>query len=307
MSAKTKIEWTASADGTPGSTWNPVRGCTRVSEGCRNCYAERMAARRLPGLMSPTTGEPLAMMTPSGPRWTGRVELIESQVTIPLHWRKPRRIFVNSMSDTWHEKLHLRDIARIYAVAAYCHWHTFVILTKRPENRLAAIKSGRFQELVEKVWEDLLSRRTERPEEEADLQWPLLNVWEGVSVEDRSSVQRIDALRETLAALRFLSLEPLLEDLGELDLRGIGHVIAGGESGPGARPCRAEWIRSIVEQCKMAGTACFVKQLGAYAILDPRYDRSISGWTRRLRDRKGGNPEEWPEDLRVCQIPEVRP
>jgi len=268
----------------------------------------------------PVAGRPFdgfAETTYNGPRWTGRVELIESQLEIPLHWREPRRIFVNSMSDTWHEKLPLRNIAYIYAMMGFCRQHTFQVLTKRPENRLAAMNSGRFRELVERWYGDILERRVELPEEAPDLSWPLSNVWEGVSVEDRKHLSRIDQLRETPAALRFLSLEPLLEDLGQLDLRGIGWCVIGGESGPGARPCDIAWIRSIVSQCKAANVRCFVKQVGAQACYrDPleglgfdaeALDKHL-GDDRvflRLRSRKGGNPEEWSYDLRVREIPEV--
>ena len=290
MSGKTKIEWAT-------HVWNPVRGCTRVSEGCRNCYAERMAARGLPGMCSPTTSEKFAVYGNSGPRWTGKVELIESQLEIPLHWRQRRRIFVNSMSDTFHEKLPFDAIDRIFRVMLEAPQHTFMVLTKRAERMLEYF-----------TWHSVggVAFHYAPPD------W----IWLGVSVEDRAHKDRIDKLRETPAALRFLSLEPLLEDLGELNLRttdeeslecsacpwkgreedakrvdepaddswfacprcgeicahtpidelgrGIDWVILGGESGPGARPMNPAWARSVRDQCKAAGVSYFHKQNGEW-------------------------------------------
>lgn len=300
MSAKSKIEWTE-------ATWNPARGCTRVSEGCRNCWSERMCARNLPGLMpngySTAWGDrPYAENTPSGPRWTGRVELIESQLEIPLQWRKPRRIFVNSMSDTFHEALPDEAIDRIFAVMALGPQHTFMVLTKR---------AARMRE----YWRDLhgtLHRifRTsldmgKLPGSlvygcfEGEGPRPLPNALLGVSVEDRPTKFRIDYLRETPAALRFLSLEPLLEDLGELDLRGISLCIIGGESGPGARHCKPEWIRSALAQCRAAGVNCFVKQMGSWWARQE--NRDPDRWTQV--NGKGSDPNDWPEDLRVREMP----
>jgi len=256
-----------------------------------------MFARNLPNLMpkgySTAWGDRgYAENTPSGPRWTGRVELIESALEIPLHWRKPRGIFVNSMSDTWHEKLHLRDTARIYAVMAFVNWHTYMILTKRPGNRLAAFPSGRFQELVERHYGDLLERHCPRPEEEPDMPWPLPNVWEGTSCEDQATAdERIPLLLRTPAAVRFVSLEPMLGPVdlspwlsgwkttvqyparnGGCDIGAhseqvprLNWVIVGGESGPGARPLHPDWARSIRDQCQAAQVPFFFKGWGEWA------------------------------------------
>lgn len=233
MGQNTAIEWC-------DATWSPVRGCTRTSEGCRFCYSERMAARNLPAFRSPTTGEPFAIMQHGEPHWTGRMELIESQLEIPLHWRKPRRIFVNSMSDTFHEDLPDEDIDRIFNACHYAPQHTYLFLTKRAK-RMHKFLSDRWSaEMIPRNW------------------------WLGVSVEDRKNKDRIDVLRETPAALRFLSLEPLLEDLGELDLRGIGLVIVGGESGPGARPMHPDWVRALRDQCVKVGARFHLKQLGEW-------------------------------------------
>lgn len=304
MADKSSIEWT-------DATWNPIRGCSRISPGCTNCYAERMAARKLPGMNSPTTGEPFAVMTPSGPRWTGKVELIEAKLLEPLKWKKPRRVFVNSISDTFHKDVPDEWIDRIWAVMALCPQHAFMVLTKRAD---------RMREWAPGSW---AARHTSRT---MGGHWPLRNVWLGVSVEDQQRAdERIPHLLATPAAVRFLSVEPLL---GPVDLTCLQHesefevnaltgdhgvfrplagrsdrkldwVIVGGESGPGARPCSINAVRSIVRQCRDAGVACFVKQLGAQC-LDRAGDERL-----RFVDPKGGDPDEWPLDLRVREMPEV--
>jgi protein gp37 len=302
MGSKSKIEWTE-------ATWNPVRGCSRVSPGCVNCYAERMAARELPGMNSPTTGEPFALMTPSGPRWTGKVELIPHMLDIPLRRKKPTTYFVNSMSDLFHESLPDEAIDRVFAVMALCPQHTFQVLTKRAQ-RMQEYASdtnihgmGMGHDVVLRIAASAncapaAIRKT----------WPLPNVWLGVSAEDQQRAdERIPLLLQTPAAVRFISLEPLLgpvdlfaaakgftcagtDDSREHPLRGIDWVIVGGESGPGARPCDVAWIRSIV------------KQLGArWARLR---NKDPDEW--ELIDKKGGEPGQWPEDLRVREMPEVR-
>lgn len=218
MGRETKIAWC-------DSTWSPVRGCTRVSEGCRNCYAERMAARRLPGLMSPTTGKPFAVTwkplrdNPGGPRWSGRVELIESALDIPLRCRKPRRIFVNSMSDTFHEALPDEAIDRIFAVMALCPQHTFMVLTKRAERmrkwHARCVVDGKLRSGLGKAVQDICGgtyggRFTMEPFYKLQLAykswpWPLPNVWLGTSVEDQKAAdERIPLLLQTPAAVRFI-------------------------------------------------------------------------------------------------------
>jgi protein gp37 len=294
----TKIEWT-------DVTWNPTRGCTRVSEGCRNCYAERIAARNLPGHRSPTTGEPFAILTDSGPRWTGDVELIESKLEEPLHWRKPRRVFVNSMSDLFHESLPDEAIDRLFAVMALCPQHTFQVLTKRAERMRGwlsqKIGAGHRGDVVAEFTRQNFARRWHKSG--MQWQWPLPNVWLGVSVEDDSQQQRVREIVKTPAAVRFISYEPAL---GPLDLRWalpwLQWVICGGESGPGARPLDLAWARIIRDQCRDAGVACFMKQLGAR----PHYPArpNCQPVDMALLDRKGGDMEEWPEDLRVRQFPD---
>lgn len=317
---KTSIEWT-------DRTWNPTRGCSRVSEGCRNCYAERIAARGL--LLSPVSLQGYASFTNTGPKWNGRVELIKSKLTEPLHWRKPQRIFVNSMSDLFHEMLSDGAIDRVFAVMALCPQHTFQVLTKRPERMLGYCSSVTFERLREwmnrsvdggehrpgayslvslahanKRGTEFEFRRCPKP--------PLPNLWIGVSVEDQKTAdERIPLLLQTPAAKRFVSYEPAL---GPVDFKGwlideaykrffgvanIDWMIVGGESGPGARPFDIAWARNTIAQCNAAGVACFVKQLGSYWArkrnADPEQWTQVSG--------KGGDMSEWPEDLRVRDFP----
>ena len=219
-----KIEWTE-------STWNPVRGCTRVSEGCRFCYAERIAARFSGEGMA---YEGLAENTKTGPRWTQDIQIVRELLNAPLKWKKPRRIFVNSMSDLFHEKIELSYIQEVFAVMKEAHWHQFQVLTKRAAQ--------------------LLKFNTELP-------WAS-NIWMGVSVEDERVTERIDALRKTDAHIKFLSLEPLLGPLPNLKLDGIDWVIVGGESGPGAREMKKKWVIDIRDQCADANVHFFFKQWG---------------------------------------------
>jgi protein gp37 len=333
VSAKTSIEWT-------DRTWNPTRGCTRVSEGCRNCYAERMAGRGF------SWSKGFATSTPAGPRWTGKVALIPEALDEPLRWRKPQRVFVNSMSDLFHESLPDEVIDEVFARMAVCQEHTFQVLTKRPE-RMRAYMDRAFASQptvrcigLEREGDMILSTHSQ-----GYASWPLPNVWLGVSVEDQATAdERIPLLLQTPAAVRFISLEPQLEAVRPIlqwssccgkswpnylpgsmyersstycpacgyaltvhgAVTGIDWLIVGGESGPGARPFDIAWARSVVRQCKAAGVAVFVKQLGAR----PVCTAEVSDWVPRfvtnavsLRDRKGGDPAEWPEDLRIRQFP----
>ncbi len=327
-----RIEWT-------DATWNPVRGCSRVSEGCRNCYAERYAARfskprgaRVDGTpRSPFRG--FARMTPQGPRWTGRVELIPSKLDEPLHWRKPRRVFANSMSDLFHEGLPDEVIDRVFAVMALARKHTFQILTKRPERMLAWSRANNRDANVVR-WMNTMDPfhrySVHSLGGSIGQTWPLPNIWLGVSVENRATLRRIYDLQATPAAKRFISVEPMLEEISFTDgpadaenstmgewslLDGIDWVIVGGESGPGARPCDVAWIRSVVRQCREAGAACFVKQFGArpydsllaWLMLDRRREpppaEAADLARMRLKDPKGGDPSEWPRNLQVREFP----
>jgi protein gp37 len=288
---KTSIQWT-------DTTWNPVRGCSRVSEGCRNCYAETMAARFSDKGMA---YEGLATRHPA--RWTGKVRLIEEHLEDPLKWRAPRRVFVNSMSDLFHESLTITHQTDIFEVMAKCPQHTFQILTKRADQlyRMKQIGVGVAYRLGKESVPNF---------------WPLPNVWLGVSAEDQKTfAERWDYLRHVPAAVRFISMEPLL---GSIDMQ--SELWEDLESGPNARPCDISNIRSIVEQCKAASVPCFVKQLGSVPVWNgcglvannPKCLTSQSMDDSRLiqlhpSDRKGGDPSEWPEDLRIREFPRSRP
>jgi protein gp37 len=216
MAGESRIEWTQ-------ATWNPVTGCTMVSPGCAHCYAERMS-KRLKGMG--------VHAYRNGFQLTPQPQVLE----VPLKWRKPRMIFVNSMSDLFHEDVSVGYIRKVFAVMHEANHHTYQILTKRAD-RLAELG-------------------------------PLLdwapNIWMGVSVENQKYVHRIDQVRRCGAHIKFLSLEPLLGPLPELNLSDIDWVIVGGESGPGARPMKATWVRSIRKQCRTASVPFFFKQWGGF-------------------------------------------
>ena len=214
MGDKSAIEWT-------DATWNPVTGCTKISPGCKHCYAERLAAR---------------LQAMRNPRYSNgfRVTLHPDQIDLPLRWKQPRMIFVNSMSDLFHESVPVEFIRQVFDVTAIAHWHIFQVLTKRA-NRIADLANS--------------------------ISWPP-NVWQGVSVENAQYTWRIDRLREVPSAVRFLSIEPLLGPIPRLPLEGIDWVIVGGESGPKNRPVEADWIRQIRDQCLEAKVPFFFKQWG---------------------------------------------
>jgi protein gp37 len=220
--------------------------------------------------------EGLTRLGARGPVWTGKVTTALDMLAVPLRWRKPAMVFVDSMSDLFHEKVHNEDILLIFQTMALAQRHTFQILTKRAE------RLPKWFRWFDEEHAGVLSRP-----------WPLPNVWLGVSVEDRARLFRLDLLRQAPAAVRMVSFEPLLEDLRTLDLRGIDWAIVGGESGPGARPLHPDWVRRIRDQCLAAGTKFFFKQWGAWceASAPPCHDArnsdetffSVSGrrWTIR--------------------------
>ena len=214
MSTKSKIEWTE-------LTWNPVTGCTKISPGCKNCYAERMA-RRLKAMGQPNYKNGF------------QATMHEQSLELPLRWKKPKTIFVNSMSDLFHKDVKDEFIKKVFNVMQKADWHRFQVLTKRP---IRVLKLN------------------------DELPW-MSNIWMGVSVENKDYTVRIDQLRKTGAKIKFLSLEPLLGSLHDLDLTGIDWVIVGGESGPGARPIEPSWVIDIRDQCKRAEVPFFFKQWG---------------------------------------------
>jgi protein gp37 len=292
VAANSGIEWTE-------ATWNCLAGCEAVSPGCAHCYAATMT-RRLEAM-----GQADYAGLTTDKHFNGMVRCLPHKLDIPLKRRKPTTYFVNSMSDLFHEDVPDEFIAEVFSVMAQCPQHTFQILTKRAE-RMQALLSGPKDH---SLWHPLIWHGGALP-----------NVWLGVSAEDQERAdERIPWLLETPAAVRFVSAEPLL---GPVDITGFMHdsicfetlddigcicskprevhldwIIVGGESGGEARPCETNWIRSIVRQCKAAGVACFVKQVGAF----PRFDRDEA--TNFVRDKKGGDPAEWPEDLRIRQMP----
>jgi protein gp37 len=325
MGDHSAIEWT-------DASWNPVTGCSHVSPGCAHCYAETLSLR----------------LGFSKKPWTARnavenVVLHPDRLDQPLRWRRPRRVFVNSMSDLFHELIPDEFIDRVFGVMAKAWWHTYQVLTKRPERMQEYLTGhaagGRHiwlaaQEYPWPAWAmDAVNRGQDRGG------WPLPQAWLGVSVEDQPRAdERIPFLLQTPAAVRFLSCEPLLGPIRLDDPmidrpsyfyryenvngpRDIHWVIVGGESGPGARPMDVAWVRSIVAQCKAADVPVFVKQLGARAISPVpaeqhpsmrfventfRYEhwmKTYGGVPMLLRDRKGGDPSEWPEDLRIREWP----
>lgn len=219
LSDNTQIEWT-------DATWNPLRGCTKISPGCTHCYAETFA-ERFRGVQNHPYEQGFDL------------RLVPEKLQAPLEWKRPRRIFVNSMSDLFHEDAPVEYIERVCITMRDADWHTYQVLTKRAD-RLHALLNGRLREFAS-----------------------LPHVWWGVSVENRKhGLPRIDSLRDTPALTRFLSVEPLLEDLGTLNLDGISWVIAGGESGHRARPMQPEWVMSLRDLCIAAGVPFFFKQWG---------------------------------------------
>lgn len=227
MAGQSDIEWT-------DATWNPISGCLMVSPGCTNCYAMRMAAR-LQAMGHPSYGN---MTRKSGgrPVWTGRIQLNEAALDVPLRWRQPRRIFVNSMSDLFQDGVPSEFIARVWATMERAKWHSFQVLTKRPDN-------------MKRVINELGLRA-----------FP--NIWLGTSVENKDYVDRISVLQSIPAQVRFISFEPLLGPVGMPNLKGIHWAIVGGESGPSSRPMDASWVSSIHESCERFGAIFFFKQWG---------------------------------------------
>jgi len=248
MSTQSKIEWTE-------QTWNPTVGCTKISPGCKNCYAETMARR-------------LQAMGARGYENGFRLTLMPERLAEPLERRKPTVYFVNSMSDLFHEKVPFEYIRRVFDVMVRAPQHTFQVLTKRP-SRMAIFCSG--------------------------IRVPP-NAWLGVSVENRKyGAPRIDALRTIDASVRFLSIEPLLEDLGRIDLTGIHWVIVGGESGVKARPMKPQWVDGIKRQCDAVGVAFFFKQWGSWGADGQKRSKGANG--RRYQGREWDNMPDLLEEV----------
>jgi protein gp37 len=252
MSLNSPIEWT-------DATWNPVRGCTKISPGCKHCYAETFAER-----FRGVKGHPYEQGFD--------LRLVPEKLTDPFTWRSPKLVFVNSMSDLFQPGVPDEYIEAVVSVMTSARWHTFQVLTKRAE-RLRQLLNGRLK----------TAARAE-------------NIWWGVSVEDKKyGVPRIAELRATPAAVRFLSIEPLLEDLGRIHLSGISWVIVGGESGPGARPMSKDWVTFVRDQCLAGRVPFFFKQWGGVRKI--RNGRLLDGRTYDEYPRRGAEPVP---DRRAC-------
>ena len=302
----TKIEWAE-------KTWNPVTGCAKVSPGCAHCYAETVAKRlwgkQYPSVLRDGVRDDRGKTYTDDdyrPRRFTDVQCHPDRLGQPLRWRKPQRVFVNSMSDLFHEDVPDAFIDRVFAVMSLAPQHQFQVLTKRPARMAAYCGSdatvGRLVQLVGAAVDQIAGASLHFKHHNDGLSGIRLpNVWLGVSVEDQQRAdERIPLLLETPAAVRFLSCEPLL---GPVDLRAlvfhIDWAIIGGESGGGARPCDRRWIYDLLAQCHAADVPAFVKQLGARSHIDNTGD-----WLP-LQDRKGGAMAEWPPELRVRAFPEV--
>jgi protein gp37 len=320
MSTGTGIEWTE-------ATWNPIAGCTPVSPGCLNCYAATMSARLAAMGQAKYVG--LTVKRDGRQVFNGKINFDNDALLAPFKWKKPRVVFVNSMSDLFHEDVPVEFIWKVFAIMASTPQHTYQILTKRPERmaeiltlhngaafQIGVLKAAHLipgQEVISGGWS-----------------YPLSNVWLGTSCEDQQRAdERIPHLLKCPGSTLFLSLEPLLGPIDYLaswlvgcndqhlrpraecdrlakrdrNLRSIHWVIVGGESGAKPRPCGVHWVRSIVRQCDAAGVPCFVKQLGANLCME--FADGALGDRIRLHDAKGGDPDEWAHDLRVRQMPRV--
>lgn len=317
MGDKSNIEWT-------DASWNPITGCSRKSKGCENCYAERMAGTTL---VNNADYKGTVKQTTDGPRWTGHINFIEDRLMQPLLWKRPRRIFVNSMSDLFHENVPFEFIDKVFAVMMLAHWHVFQILTKRADIM--------YDYLCNRVRNDHFNIETEamnyaRYYDDKLVKFPLPNVLIGVSVENQeTSNDRIRYLNHAPAAIKFISYEPALDYVNFIgDVLNGGHIlgpimeprieridteigfeeslefispidwiIVGGESGVNARPFDINWARHIIAQCRKAGVACFVKQFGSNPVID--------GKPLSVNYGKNGNMALWPEDLRVREYPNM--
>lgn len=251
--ADTSIEWT-------DATWNPVAGCTVLTAGCTNCYAMRMAAR----LEAMGQKKYRGLTRRSGQRavWTGKIRLDEGSLALPISWKQPRRVFVNSMSDLFHSAVPVQFIRRVWSVMADTPRHTYQILTKRPERMAEVLSHTGFAVLP--------------------------HVWLGTSVEDSRALQRLDDLRAVPAAIRFVSFEPLIGSVASANLAGIDWVIVGGESGPRARNMKLEWVEEIEAMCRSNRAAFFFKQWGGK-------NKKITG-----RKFRGQTFDEMPQAQNAC-------
>lgn len=313
--ADSKIEWT-------DAVWNPTSGCTRASAGCDHCYAFTMTKRL--AAMGQTKYQGL---TGKG-HFNGVMKTHDDELQKPLRWKKPRRVFVNSMSDLFHDGVPFEFIDKVFSIMAICPQHTFQVLTKRPELMAEYLTTigqdcrelsswDRGSRLAQWCTDSLSPQQNQNLYDTSSAGWweskRMPNVWLGASVENEEQCdERIEHLTKCPAAVRFVSFEPLLESVdpgfrnwADSEKYGIHWAIIGGESGHGARPCHVRWVRLLVEDCQLAGVPCFVKQLGANCVgaFDDNHQRTTG--RLHLSDRKGGDWNEWPADLRVREFPSV--
>ncbi len=302
MSDKTGIAWT-------GTTWNPVTGCTKVSPGCKHCYAEREWAR--------------LSANPKATTYYGRaftdVACHSERLDQPLRWKKPRLIFVNSMSDLFHEDVPDEFIDRVFAVMALAEQHTFQVLTKRPERMLAYLDTPGRGDLIGDQALPKVSKN-----DFGLLEWPIKNVWLGVSAEDQASAdERIPLLLQTPAAVRWVSAEPLIGpvDLGEVpvgmfgplrpygggnaDNTGLDWVVCGGESGPNARPMHPDWVEDLQSECEEAGVPYFFKQWGEWLPVNQMTETELDKLHRSNRIAKDGEDQGVIDEVfgTYCMVP----
>ena len=291
MSDKTGIEWT-------DATWNPVTGCDRTSPGCDNCYALTLA-KRLKAMGAPNyqnDGDPRT----SGPGFG--VTCHPHMLGQPLRWTKPRRIFVNSMSDLFHPDVPAEFIAQVFAVMALAPHHTFQVLTKRPQRMSALLMQSERHDPFVRAREHWVDRiidgalgvdRLRVNEHDDPFAWPLPNVWLGTSIESDRYAFRADHLRATPAAVRFISAEPLLGPLPSLNLAGIDWLIVGGESGPGARPMHPDWVRDLRDRCPGTLTSATVTRHGEPIVRHPAFFFKQWGAWAPIDDDLGGTFGRW--------------
>jgi protein gp37 len=300
VSDNSAIEWT-------NTTLNPTTGCDKISPGCDNCYALTMAKRlkAMGQAKYQNDGDPRT----SGPGFGLTVH--PDTLGEPLRWRDPRKVFVNSMSDLFHARVPREFVQRFWAVMAATPQHSYQVLTKRPA-RMARIITDicecgaghapgvHFRSAMD--WAATPHSPTYVPGVKSTYHtapWPLPNVWLGTSIELDKYADRADDLRNTPAAVRFISAEPLLGPLPSLDLTGIDWLIVGGESGPGSRPVDLGWFRELIAMARTAGTAVFVKQMGSRWASD----MSVGGQSLARVDKKGGDWRYWPDDLKIREYP----
>jgi protein gp37 len=269
---KSKIEWT-------DATWNPITGCSVLSPGCKHCYAMLLAGTRL-SAHSSRAG--LTIDTKAGPVWTGEVRFNDQWLDQPLRWRQPRAIFVCAHADLFHESVPDSWIDQIFAMMAAAPQHLFQVLTKRPSRMAKYLKNAETTARIHAVlmaWGGASANDAGRRAQAAWRleDWPLSNVWAGVSVEDGARLNRVASLRETPAAVRWISAEPLLGSLKGIDLTGVAWVVSGGESGPRARPTKALWHRELRDACEEAGVAYHFKQWGEF-LPEGQFDKDGFMW-----------------------------